>query len=120
MLVPPTVDLDSGSLTVRLSFDKRTGSWVVFVLITRHRGRDLGEPAIQGEDVSAQLIDEDGRELLVEEAPSGELREAGGGLGVSAGAPFRMRGSGARPTALIVEYAGKTFRFDVRWPENAE
>jgi hypothetical protein len=118
VLEPPFVDLDDGSVAARLSFDETTGSWIVFVLITRRRGRDLGEPPIQGENVSARLIDEDGEELPVEERPSGDLREASGGLGASAGAPFRMRGTDTRPLALIVQYAGRTCRFEVRWPES--
>jgi hypothetical protein len=116
-LVPPTVDVDDESVAARLAPDNAGESWIATVLILRHQGEESGS-RVEGDDVSARLMDEQGRELPIVERPSGPLVEAGGSLGVSANARFHFRATGAKPAELVVDYAGRTCRFEVRWPES--
>jgi hypothetical protein len=113
--VPPAIDFDDESVAARLSSDA-DDSWIATVLILRRR--EDGAARVEGDDVSARLIDEQGSELPVVERPSGPLVEAGGSLGVSANARFRFSATEARPAELVVDYAGSRCRFEVRWPQS--
>src|SRR6266571_8794895 len=101
-------------MAARLSADDATKHWIATVLILRHHDEEGASP-VEGDDVSARLIDDQGSELPLVERPSGPLVEAGGSLGVSANARFHFA-SGTRPAELIVDFAGTTCRFEVRWP----
>ena len=117
-LEPATIDLDSESLAGRLELEEDGSAWTAIVLVLRHRGRHAGAGAVAGEDVSAQLLDSGAKPFPLESSPTGPLPEIGGGLGVSANARFCFRATGAKPAELVVDYAGRTCRFQVHWPEN--
>lgn len=82
-------------------------TWDVTIVITRAPG----QPPIDGAEVRASLIDENGVTLPLRLAPSGPLGEAGGSLGMSANARFQFQDFGARLAVLVATVRGAEVRF---------
>ena len=75
--------------------------------------RAAGKPPMIADEVDAELADREGHVFPMMSRPQGTLAE-GGGMGVSANAPFRFSVDGGIPAELKVRYRGETYTFHVK------
>ena len=106
---PFSLPLGDDSVSAELGLDRDATRWEVKIVISRPPDQEL----IQGGEIEAQLLTEDGADLPVLDHPTGPLVEAGGSLGMSANAVFGFRDLGTLPTRLRVTYRGRTAVFGV-------
>jgi len=106
---PSSIPLGDVSVSAEIGRDRPEERWEVTVVISRAPDQEL----IQGGEIEAHLLTENGTGLPLLDHPTGALVEAGGSLGVSANAVFGFRDSAILPTRLRVTYRGETAVFDV-------
>jgi hypothetical protein len=99
--------LPDSTITAQVHRNSADELWDVLVLITRAPG----QPPINAAEVQVQLIDERGVMLPLRMAPSGSLPEAGGLLGMSANALFKLEDRGMLLAELVVRVRGTQVTF---------
>jgi len=106
---PFSLPVQDVSLSALVQMDQSKNNWDLTVVISRAPDQ---EP-IQGSEVEAQLLTQDGVPLTGIERPLGALVEAGGSLSSSANAVFRFQNLGIMPNQLLVTYKNQTVQFQV-------
>jgi hypothetical protein len=106
---PKTSSLGGMSVSASLNRGESHAGWDVTIVFARAPNL----PPLQGEEVSVQLLDSQGKSMSILERPSKVLPEFGGSLGNSANAHFHFESSGVTPAELVVTYRGEVTRFRI-------
>jgi hypothetical protein len=106
---PRSITLGEVSVNAVIRSESSPQRWQVIVVLSRAPNL----PAVQGDEVEAQLFDACGTPLRLVERPQGDLVEVGSSLGTSVNAGFRFQDSGTTLARLLVHYQGNTARFRV-------
>jgi len=109
---PMSVPLGEVAVSAAICPNNSRKSWDVTVFLTQSPDQEQ-EELLQGSEIEAQLITENGTTLRVLERPSGSLAATGGGLGTSTSAPFQFQQSEDIPKQLLVTYQDQTAQFNI-------
>ena len=115
---PLSIPLNEVAISAAICKNNSNNVWNVTVVLSEPPTSQREQELIQGSEIEAQVIGENGTALKLVERPSGLLPKTGGGLGSATSAPFQFQYSEDRPKQLIVTYHGQIAKFDIVPGEN--
>jgi hypothetical protein len=107
LVEPKSISLED--VTVHVSLYRNGDEWWIEVILVRAPD----QARVEAQDLTVELIGDQGKPLELRERPSGQLVEVGGNLGRSASGIFKFSSSGQAPAKIVVIYQHRGIEFSV-------